>query len=607
MRVSVSDVLRVSGHTLYYTLMLLTLPLAFDTSLQCGLSYSMTLILVSAILTSLKYFLQLRDNYKLQFILNLQFILLPPLLTYFILNQWHGNVLTNGYFVFLQWATPLFTLIEGFSSLLLIQSAGELFSWLISYKSDSWIIVSLLLSSLINTGAFYFLYRIYTFPFKIDLLSASLLGSVLTLTLLISLIGIVSSRGSIIESSLLFGYIVKCIYETFPILSLNATDALTTLFNEATQKFKQTMLNETGWGFINERGFNTFWGVDFVRAIILKILNFLSPVFAVLSPLKLEVIKVLSPLKLEILTFLSPILSPLKSKTVNLIAFVSHGFNLPFFSPVKLALLKISTYLPLDYSKISLSSISSSISNFSVPFSQIIPFLAANLPSSFKSIYEFLITAIHTLTIPLIVSLSYRIGVFYAATKIIPSLYHNAPSSQRSLQVNLQNLRSKSVSNLDLKSPQSDSNLRFNDLMGSRSKSVSTNGLSNLGSSSNLRPSNSNSSLNLKSSKSNSSSNLKLKLNSGKSKRDNWKNNTIMKLIYAYSPCIIIAVYTHLMLRYSGDLGDNWKINWWNDLEFVIHPIEFWNWVNMGITLVLYGLELSGNRDASFTNNWNVD
>ena len=39
----------------------------------------------------------------------------------------------------------------------------------------------------------------------------------------------------------------------------------------------------------------------------------------------------------------------------------------------------------------------------------------------------------------------------------------------------------------------------------------------------------------------------------------------IIRLIYAYSPCLIIAVYTHLMLSYNGELGTELKL-WplWN-------------------------------------------
>jgi hypothetical protein len=61
------------------------------------------------------------------------------------------------------------------------------------------------------------------------------------------------------------------------------------------------------------------------------------------------------------------------------------------------------------------------------------------------------------------------------------------------------------------------------------------------------------------------------------------------------------------MLEYSGSLGSELKIFWWNDMEVIVHPTQFWNWINMGSTLLLYTIELSGNRDAGITNHWKVD
>ena len=55
----------------------------------------------------------------------------------------------------------------------------------------------------------------------------------------LGLFGIISGKGSMIESSLLFAYIVKCIYETFPILSEAATKALANLFTLTTQNLKK--------------------------------------------------------------------------------------------------------------------------------------------------------------------------------------------------------------------------------------------------------------------------------------------------------------------------------------------------------------------------------
>lgn len=135
-------------------------------------------------------------------------------------------------------STPIFTILEGFCSLLLIQAVGQTLHWLTVYKSDSWLIVSLVGSGSTIAASLYFLYRIYVYPFSIDIISASLLGSLLTLTIGLALFGIVSNKGSMIESSLLFAYIVRCIYETFPILSEDASQALTSLFTQTTFNLK---------------------------------------------------------------------------------------------------------------------------------------------------------------------------------------------------------------------------------------------------------------------------------------------------------------------------------------------------------------------------------
>lgn len=421
---------RVFCHFMYLALVVLTIPLAFDVGgIDCGSSYSLTLFGTYFIFTSVRLITKRSRYFKwLGMVYYYQYLLIPSLLTYF-LSYYSNNTSISKFSINFVWkwllihSTPIFTILEGFCSLLLIQAIGQTINWLTRYKSDSWLIISLICSSLINTGALYFLYRIYVYPFTIELLSATLLGSILTITIALGVFGMISGRGSIIESSLLFAYIVKCIYETFPALSNKTLELLTNLFNQATINFKS---------------------------------------------------------------------------------------EIPKLSPQILQKL-----------------------------SQVIPFLTANLPSSFKTIWEFLITAIHTLTIPLIINLSYRTGVFYAATKIIPSLYHNAhatpPRTPRPSQVNL---------------------------------------------STNFPPNNAN---------------------------NTWKNNTIMRLIYAYSPCIIIAVYTNLMFVYSGESSTDLKIFWWNDLEIIVEPTEFWNWVNMATTLLLYGIELGGNRDAGITNHWKVD
>ena len=53
-------------------------------------------------------------------------------------------------------STPIFTVLEGFCSLLLIQAMGQTMSWLTIYKSDSWLIISLIGSGSVITASFYF-------------------------------------------------------------------------------------------------------------------------------------------------------------------------------------------------------------------------------------------------------------------------------------------------------------------------------------------------------------------------------------------------------------------------------------------------------------------
>ncbi|WPK24190.1 hypothetical protein PUMCH_001455 [Australozyma saopauloensis] len=442
----------------YLALVVLTLPLAFDVGgVQCGLAYSFTLMATYFCLTTLR--LVSRRFSILRVISGLyyaQHLFIPSVLMVFLSmyapdeNEPLPVVLTVWRYVLIH-LTLVFTIAEGFCLLLLIQAASQTLTWLTRYKSDSWLFVSLIGSGTIITGALYFLYRIYVNPFTLELGNASLLGSFLTLTVSLGLYGIVSGKGSMIESSLLFAYIVRCIYETFPLFSEDATQTIAHLFT-------QTTLN----------------------------------------------------LRKEI------------------------------------------TRLPQPVSETILSAIL---------------LLASNIPKSFLTIWKFFIQAIQVLSLTLIFNLAYRIGVFYAATKIIPLLYQGLPFlPPRTPQVVSRQVSSSSVSTLQINDLRSD-------LTSSR------------------RPSG------------------RIPLQT-KSKPP----STVIRLIYAYSPCIIIAVYTHLMLLYSGELGTELKLwGWWAGASpesvVVVHPWQFWNWVNMLTTLVLYISELVENADSNsaMTSHWKVD
>lgn len=448
--------------------------MAFDVGgIDCGLTFSFTIFSLYFILTTIRLLTRKTKYFRwFSIFYYLQYICIPSLLTLF-LSYYSGKTKPSNFTSVEVWrffivnSTPIFTILEGFCSLLSIQAISQILNWLNNYKSDSWLIVSLVFSGTTITGALYFLWRIYVLPITIDVIGASLLGSLLTLTVGLSLYGILSNRGSIIESSLIFAYIVRCVYETFPQLSENASQAINNIFNNTK-------------------------------------INIEIPIF-------------------------NPILSP---QLTNIL-------------------------------------------------STIVPSLAANLPGSVKTMYDFLNLSVRKLPIPVLFNFSYRITVFFAATKIIPALYHSTlyPSS----------------------SPP-----RTPPLMRSRDSSLTSINSISLSSSNSNPPS--------PITKSNSHSSLNSHIES-KSFSSSKPPSTIVTLIYSYSPCIIIPVYTHLLMSYNGELATHLKL--WgvftsskNSLELPIHPVQFWNWVNMATTLILYLLELFGENSLNnnaLTNHWKID
>ncbi|OBA21087.1 ICE2-domain-containing protein, partial [Metschnikowia bicuspidata var. bicuspidata NRRL YB-4993] len=441
----------------YLALVVLTIPLAFDVGgVPCGLAYSLFIMLLHFLLTTVRL---LSHKFPVLAVFNgffyAQHLLLPSILMFFLLYCAEKDVAEVP--VIFLWRyllvhlTLVFTVAEGFCSLLLIQAISQTLEWLTDYKSDSWLFVSLIGSGTTITGALYFLYRIYISPFTLDLGNASLLGLFLTLTVGLGLYGIVSKKGLMIESSLIFAYIVRCIYETFPLLSQDATQTITFLFTQTTNNLKK------------------------------------------------ELVKLPYPVAEKILSAL--------------------------------------------------------------------PVFASNIPHSFTTIYKFFISAVQKLTLPVLINLAYRIGVFYAATKIIPSVYHGLPySPPRTPQIRSRQVSSSSIPSIHLADKDSEAR---RDLLPTRA--------------------------------------------AHHPKRD--PPSTIIKLIYAYSPCIIIAVYTHLMLLYKGELGNELKLwGWWagasEDSVFTVHPWQFWNWINMATTLFLYMAELAGNTgstNSAMTSHWKVD
>ena len=297
---SLKRTLRIISGALYLGLILTSIPISFKIGgLYCGLSFTVTLFLLYFISTTLSI-LAKKNGGKIFIVLTnilyyFQHSIIASLLHLFLsgfsnielhqliendstfqldtLTEVLNNTLTTTsitntitlknnwifyYFYYkyivtpwkflLSNSTPFFTLSEGFFTILAIQAIGETNKWLFYEKnSNSWIITSLLFSGGIITVSLYYLYRIYVTPiWELSIQSASLLGFVLSLVCGLSIYGIVSYTGSVIESSLFLAYIVRCIYEISPKLATTATDEILELFLEVWQNHQRNLpINNT--------------------------------------------------------------------------------------------------------------------------------------------------------------------------------------------------------------------------------------------------------------------------------------------------------------------------------------------------------------------------
>jgi len=116
----------------------------------------------------------------------------------------------------LRWSSPVFQLLEGFCSLLVIQATGQLTRWLVnrSERSDAWLLIIITTAAGVCSSSFYFLWRVLQFP-DISNMDSTLIGIAIASAVFLCAYGIVSGRGTAVESSLLFAYIVLCIYQIF--------------------------------------------------------------------------------------------------------------------------------------------------------------------------------------------------------------------------------------------------------------------------------------------------------------------------------------------------------------------------------------------------------
>lgn len=434
---------RVLSSAIFLLSIILSIPIAFDVGgRECGLAYSLSLFYFYFFYSTIR--LATPDESRVRWALvkligMAQWVLLPGLLIW-SMNRFAVDANNSGDWVartfdgkrahessikewifgsggllemltvgtwdkLLRYSTPFFQLAEGFCSLLVIQAAGQITRWLVNRgRSDTWMIGLLVLSASIISSSVYFLWRITNFP-EIGNVDASLIGVTITCAVFLCVWGIGSGRGNPVESSLLFAYVVLCIYQIF-------TDYLPTSTSE-------------------------------------------------------------------------PAVPPAQPE-------------FPPFPPIIMA-----SYTTILY-------------------------VLSTLPSAVLSGFTFLYAAFQTITPSVIISLAYRIFVFYAATRIIPAVRE---SGARALS------QEPSLDDSD---------------------------------------------------------------GAGK----------ILGLLSWFSPSILIAVYTSLLMQhFSTTSAEGNGAEWWTIQGGDVGG-NIWRWINVAATMALYALELYLGKedvDGSLTGHWKTD
>ncbi|KAI1389818.1 ICE2-domain-containing protein [Hypoxylon trugodes] len=125
------------------------------------------------------------------------------------------SVTLGGWDKTLRYSSPVFQLAEGFCTLLVIQAAGWISRELVNRgRSDTWVLILLIISASIIASSVYFLWRVALFP-SVNNVDAILIGVTVTSAIFLGAIGIGTGRGNPVESSLLFAYVVLCVYQIF--------------------------------------------------------------------------------------------------------------------------------------------------------------------------------------------------------------------------------------------------------------------------------------------------------------------------------------------------------------------------------------------------------
>ncbi|KAK8844666.1 hypothetical protein IAR55_006515 [Kwoniella newhampshirensis] len=127
-------------------------------------------------------------------------------------SHWLVNVLPFAYAQTLRWISPLFTLLEGISTLLVVQVAGRVGKgWADEEEKEEGVewrsLAGLVVAALVYCAGLAGVIKTFP-PSSTSSFPAFLLGSALTAVLFLSLIGFTLRRTNVLETSLVFVYVV---------------------------------------------------------------------------------------------------------------------------------------------------------------------------------------------------------------------------------------------------------------------------------------------------------------------------------------------------------------------------------------------------------------
>ncbi|KAK6865036.1 ER membrane protein [Apiospora arundinis] len=231
--------LRIVFSSVFLLTIVLSIPISFDVGgRDSGLVYSLSLFSFYILYSALKLITPDKSRFRWTIsmvIQSSQWIVIPGLLIWSLhrfavdanntdwvtrtvwgLGGGNNTDLTIGAWdSTLRYSSPVFQMLEGFCTLLVIQAAGQITRWIVNRgRSDTWVLILLIFSASVIASAVYFLWRVALFP-QVNNIDAIMIGVTVTTAFFLCAIGIGTGRGNPVESSLLFAYVVLCVYQIF--------------------------------------------------------------------------------------------------------------------------------------------------------------------------------------------------------------------------------------------------------------------------------------------------------------------------------------------------------------------------------------------------------